>query len=354
MSNQSFRTDFLDEAPGGLPLVIMPSESGTSVSCLVDQLREAQPWIRAKLLEHGALLFRGFAVHSGQDGEQVARAIEPALSRDYLGTSPRDAVTDYVFNASELPSYYPIPQHIEMSFVPKPPRTLFFSCLVEPQGPGGETPLVDFRAVLRSLDPTLRARFERLGVRNIRNYDGPQSPRKRDLWKLKRWDEMFRTTDRQEVERIAREHSFTVQWKPHDRLALINTQPATRPHEETGKPVWFNHVQIFHPAAAAGEYLRIARRQGPRLRYLGLAAFATAMVALKRRLAKDEEQAMFCSYGDGSPISDAEVGAVRAAIWQNLAFPRWRQGDVMAIDNRAIGHGRMPYLGPRRVVVAWA
>ena len=61
--------------------------------------------MRAKLLEHGVLLFRGFAVHNGQDGEQVARAIEPALSRDYLGTSPRDAVTDYVFNASERPSY---------------------------------------------------------------------------------------------------------------------------------------------------------------------------------------------------------------------------------------------------------
>jgi alpha-ketoglutarate-dependent taurine dioxygenase len=298
MSNQSFRIDFLDEAPGGLPLVIRASESAPSVSSMVGQLREAQSWIRAKLLEHGAVVFRGFAVHSGQDVEQVAREIEPALSRDYLGTSPRDAVTDYVFNASELPSYYPIPQHIEMSFVPKPPRTLFFSCLVEPQGPGGETPLVDFRAVLRSLDPTLRARFERLGVRNISNYDGPQSPRRRDLWKLKRWDEMFRTTDRQEVERIASEHSLTVQWKPHDRLALINTQPATRLHEETGEPVWFNHVQIFHPAAAAGEYLRIARRQGPRLRYLGLAAFATAMVGLKRRRAKDEEQAMFCSYGD--------------------------------------------------------
>jgi hypothetical protein len=263
-------------------------------------------------------------------------------------------VTDYVFNASELPCYYPIPQHIEMSFVARPPRTVFFSCLVEPTGPGGETPLVDFRAVLRDLDPSVRRRFERLGVRNVRNYDGPATPKGRDLWKLKRWDEMFGTTDKAEVVRIAKDHGFAPQWKAQDRLVLINTQPATRVHPETGEPVWFNHVQVFHPGAAAGEYLRIARRQGPRLRYLGLAAFASTLVAIKRRLLADEDQAMFCSYGDGSPISDSDLGAVRDAIWKNLVFPRWRRGDVVAIDNRAIGHGRMPYRGPRHIVVSWA
>lgn len=81
--------------------------------------------------------------------------------------------------------------------------------------------------MLRTLEPTLRACFERLGGRDVRNYDDPQSPRKRDPWKLKHWDEMFRTVDRQEVERIASEHGLTVQWKPHDRLALITTLSAT-------------------------------------------------------------------------------------------------------------------------------
>lgn len=337
-----------------LPLIVEPGDSDVTASRLAGQLARENGWAQAQLRAHGALLFRGFAIDDARDFEQVARAIEPNLAKDYLGTSPRDAVTTHVFNASELPSYYPIPQHIEMSFVPQPPRTLFFACLVAPQGPGGETPLVDFRAVLRDLDPTVRARFEQLGVRNIRNYDGPGSPRQRDLWMLKRWDEMFRTTDKAEVERIAHAHGFQTQWKALDRLALINTQPATRPHPETGEPIWFNHVQVFHPAAAAGEYLRIARRQGPALRYLGLAAFAAVLVAAKRRLRDETEQAMYCSYGDGSPISDRTVDAVRTAIWNNLVFPRWQRGDVLVIDNRAIGHGRMPYRGSRRVVVAWA
>jgi alpha-ketoglutarate-dependent taurine dioxygenase len=338
---------------GSLPLLVEPSHPAEGLTALTERLLASPQWARERLLAHGALLFRGFGVGSAPDVERLARAIEPELANDYLGTSPRDAVTPYVFNASELPPYYPIPQHIEMSFVARPPRTLFFACLVEPQGPGGETPLVDFRAVLRDLEPGVRARFERLGVRNVRNYDGPASPKTRDLWKLKRWDEMFGTTDRKAVERRAQDSGFQVQWKPHDRLALVNTQPATRPHPETGEPVWFNHAQVFHPSAAAGEYRRIARRGGPRLRYLGLAALAEAMTLLKR-LGRPEDQAMYCSYGDGSPIGRGELEAVREAIWKNMVFPRWRRGDVLAIDNRAIAHGRMPYRGPRHIVVAWA
>ena len=29
-------------------------------------------------------------------------------------------------------------------------------------------------------------------------------------------------------------------------------------------------------------------------------------------------------------------------------------GDVVAIDNFAVSHGRLPYRGPRNVAVAWA
>lgn len=354
MPDAPFLTGSLPEAPGGLPLVLSAERAGLTGAELAERLVLEASWVHETLVAHGALLLRGFDLLGASDVERVARSIEPQLANDYLGTSPRDAVTEFVFNASELPAYYPIPQHIEMSFVEKPPRTLFFSCLVEPEGPGGETPLVDFRAVLRDLDPVVRARFERLGVRNVRNYDGPRSPKGRDLWKLKRWDEMFRTTDKAEVDRIAAENGFETQWKRDDRLALVNTQAATRAHPETGEQVWFNHVQVFHPSAAAGEYLRIARRQGPRLRYLGLAAFAGSLMAVKRRVVSDEDQAMFCSYGDGSPIDDRDLGAVRDAIWKNVVFPRWRRGDVLVVDNRAIAHGRMPYRGKRHVVVAWA
>ena len=336
-----------------LPLVFEPeSDAERDGARLADSIAPRGAEIQAALTKHGALLFRGFSPVGPAEMERAARALAPELKKDYLGTSPRDALTEYVFSASELPGYYPIPQHCEMSFVKDPPRRLFFCCLQPNSGPGGETPLVDFRRVARDLDPLVRAKFEKLGVRNVRNYAGPSGGSRLDLWKLKRWDQMFGTTDRAVVEEKCRENGFEYHWREPDRLQLINAQPALRAHPETGEAVWFNHAQVFHLGAAPGEYRRIARRLGPR--WLGLWALSTAMVAAKRAFVRPDDQAMDSTYGDGSPISDAEMEAVRDAIWKNLvAFP-WQKGDLLAIDNRAVSHGRLPYRGPRSVAVCWA
>ena len=291
---------------------------------------------------HGAVLFRGFSIDTPEQFEAAARSIDPELKNDYLGTSPRDALTEYVFSASELPPWYPIPQHCEMSFLPQPPRKLFFCCLTAPQGPGGETPVADFRGVYRDLDPAVREKFERLGVRNVRNYEG--TARSWDPWKLKRWDEMFHTTDRARVEQICALHALVPEWRENGKLRLTNVQPAVRVHR--GEKVWFNHAQVFHPSAAPGEYRRIAARLGLKFRVLG--ATAQAMLFAQR------ERGMDCTFGDGSPISAAEMERVRDAIWKNLVTFRWQKGDVLAIDNFAVSHGRMPYSGARRVAVCWA
>ena len=74
------------------------------------------------------------------------------------------SLPQYVFTASELPSFFPIPQHIEMSFLPAPPRKLFFCCLEAPTSTGGETCLCDFKKVYDQLDPKVRDTFEEKGV----------------------------------------------------------------------------------------------------------------------------------------------------------------------------------------------
>ena len=155
------------------PLLVEPS-GDASLDGLVRWA--AQPEARQRLQEHGALLFRGFAVPDAAAFERVARAVDPELKKDYLGTSPRDALTEFVFTASELPGHYPIPQHCEMSFVRSPPRRLFFACLRPNVGLGGETPLCDYRRVVADLDPAVRDRWEERGLRIVRNYSGPPEP----------------------------------------------------------------------------------------------------------------------------------------------------------------------------------
>ena len=122
----------------------------------------------------------------------------------------------------------------------------------------------------------------------------------------------------------------------------------------TGEPVWFNHAQVFHLSAVPAEYRRIAARAGRSSATRRSPRVAEAAVRLEARAAGAEDQAMHCTFGDGTPIADDDMDAVRDAIWKNMVFFKWRRGDVLVIDNDAVAHGRMPYAGPRTVAVAWA
>ncbi len=45
-------------------------------------------------------------------------------------------------------------------------------------------------------------------------------------------------------------------------------------------------------------------------------------------------------YGDGAAIPYRTVSHVRDTVWRNLVFNRWKQGDVLMIDNFRVSHGR--------------
>lgn len=340
---------------GTLPLQLEPrpgDPEGARVDALCKWLREHPDAVQDRLARHGALRFRGFDVHGPEDFEQVARAVDDELKSHYLGTSPRDAVTGHVFRASELPDYFPIPQHCEMSFCARPPRRVFFACL-EPPAPGsGETPLCDFRAVWRDLDPAVRERFLAGGIRIVRNYASPHGGREDDPTMLKTWPAMFQTTDRAEVEAQCRAEGFSVEWLEGDALRIVSTQPVTRDHPVTGERVWHNHLTTFHLTTAAAEYARIAALR-PTERHQGLRRMALALEErLRERSAED--QSMHVTYVDGSEIPEADVEAVRDAVWRHMVIDPWERGDVVAIDNHSISHGRLPYEGPREIVVCWA
>jgi alpha-ketoglutarate-dependent taurine dioxygenase len=336
-----------------LPLLIEPAEGAPNdASTLKHWLEENKAFINQKIIEHGAILFRGFDVNGPEQFENVAQGVDPDLKNNYLGTSPRNAVSKYVFSASELPPYYPIMQHCEMSFLPNPPRKLFFYCHIEPTE-GGETPIVDFRKVYQDLDPMIREEFERKGIKNVRNYNGPSAKAKFDLWKLKRWDEMFLTTDKKVVEESCKKNGLEFHWKDDDKLVLINDQEAIAKHPITGEKVWFNHLQVFHEAAAAIEYGYIAKRQ-KNLRAASFNVFTSLMSSIKKLTTKEGDQAMNCTFRDGTPIPVSYVKHVEEVIWKNMVIFSWRKGDVLAIDNFSTSLGRLQYNCPREIQVCWA
>jgi hypothetical protein len=78
------------------------------------------------------------------------------------------------------------------------------------------------------------------------------------------------------------------------------------------------------------------------------------VLALAKRRLPAERQALHCTHRDGGEIARSDMDHVRDTIWKHLVVQPWQRGDVIAVDNAAIGHGRLPYRGPRKVAVCWA
>jgi hypothetical protein len=121
------------------PLVISPRWNNTSLSFLQGFMKTHREWVDQMVLEYGAVLCRGFDVKSALEFEAAVSAYQPNLNQIYQGTSPRNPVdgATKVFSAAEVPAYYPIAQHCEMSFLPAPPRQLYFGCLQASASVGG-------------------------------------------------------------------------------------------------------------------------------------------------------------------------------------------------------------------------
>lgn len=338
-----------------LPALVQP-DTDASLEFLLHWLHEHRSVVQEALLVHGALMFRGFEVQRAQDFERVALAVEDRLSAEYRGTSPRKVVpgTEYVFCASELPSFFPIPQHIEMSFVPEPPRTIFFGCMVPNRGFGGETALCDFREVYRQLSPPIRAAFDERGVLNIRNYHELKRWYHFDPWQLKGWRDVFETSDAAAVERECKQYGWRCQWGRARSLRVLGVSPASVTHPETGDRVWFNHAGVFHFAMLPQELARIWQRSGDWVQGL-LLLLSRPLLRLMRMMQGELDHGMHAQFGDGTPIPDEFMEHVRSVIWRNMVFPKWQRGDVVVLDNLRVSHGRQPYRGrDRTVYVAWS
>lgn len=337
-----------------LPLIVEPNGSGNSKPELLKWLYANRNSIDKKFIQHGAVLLRGFEIETPNDFEDVAVAVDPKLEHAYYGTSPRNQVpgTKYVFTASELPGYYPIAQHCEMTYVKNPPVSIFFYCHVEPDY-GGESPICNFRKVYAELNPKIRDEFDKKGIITVRNYSGLENKSRFNLFELKKWNEIFNTTDKAEVEKQCREQEMEFEWINGDNLRIQHRTPATITHPVTKEKVWFNHLQVFHPHGADTEYSHIHAHQH-RAKTFFWKHFLNAMVKLKSLTTQPIDQSMNVLFGDGSPVPDSYVEHVQEIIWKNMVIIPWKKNDVFAIDNFSTSHGRLPYEGKREILVSWS
>lgn len=300
-----------------LPVVVQPAVEGVN---LITWAANNRDFIDAQLLKTGGILFRGFDVASIEQFEEFVGS----MSRDLLDYSyrstPRSQVSGKIYTSTEYPADQMIPLHNELSYSRQwPLKIWFYSVQVAEQG--GETPIVDSRAVFNRIDPAIRERFATKQIMYVRNYgDGLDIP----------WEEVFQTADRSEVEAFCHTNGIACEWKGNNRLRTVQVCQAVAAHPQTGEMVWFNQAHLFHISNLA-----------PELRERLIAEFKDD---LPRNV----------YYGDGSPIEDEALDSIRACYQQEMiAFP-WQERDILMLDNMLVAHGRMPFAGRRKVVVGMA
>ncbi|HWS55377.1 MAG TPA: TauD/TfdA family dioxygenase [Pyrinomonadaceae bacterium] len=301
----------------GWPLLVEPAVEHVE---LVSWAGSQRGEVERLLLRHGAILFRGFRVAGADEFEQFARAVSPDLLDYRERAAPRHEVGNHIYTSTEYPADQRILLHHEMSYSHNWPTKIWFFC-AQAAREGGATPIADDRKVFPRLDPAIRELFTRKKVMYVRNYgDGLDLP----------WQDVFQTSEKAKVEEYCRRSYTEFEWKEGDRLRTRQVRQAVATHPRTGDTVWFNHAHMFHQSSLDAE----------------------VRASLAAEFGDDIPRDAF--YGDGSPIEDAVLDEIRRVYRESAVTFRWQEGDILMLDNFLSSHGREPFAGPRRILVAMA
>jgi alpha-ketoglutarate-dependent taurine dioxygenase len=297
-------------------VVYEPDGRGPDVENWVAEFR---PELMKSLRTHGAVLVRG-VVDNAELLNKVAARIGGELLTYTERSTPRTQVSGNVYTSTEYPQNQIIVQHNESAYSDSYPSWLFFACAKAAET-GGETPLADSRAVLERLPADLIGRLRDKGVRYTRAF--------REGMGLT-WEESFQTENRDDVEDYCRAHGIQFEWT-EDGLRTQHHRPAIVTDPVSGRESWFNQAHLFH-----------------------VSNLPTATREALAELFDPQDMPRGAYYGDGTPFPDEEMDLVRTAFDTTMyAFP-WVEGDLMIVNNILVSHGRKPYTGSRKTLVAMA
>ena len=315
----------IDEAfsGGGLPVAVMAPPSTPSWH---DHFQTIADIVQRYLYNSGGVLFRGFSVDGEKDFQEFARQFGFELLSYEFGSTPRTDLGDGVYTSTEYPPHQCIPLHNEQAYTRQWPLKIWFHCMVASQQ-GGQTPIADSRAIYNKLDAGLRRHFEEKQLMYVRNYgNGLDLP----------WQQAFNvdadsSDAKAKVEAICRRLHIDCEWKQDGELRTRQICQASAQHPHTGDWVWFNQAHLFHVSNLE-----------PMVRETLLAVVPE--IDLPRNV----------YYADGSAIEQSALEEIRGVLDEQAVVFDWQAGDLLMLDNMLTAHGRSPFKGDRKVVVAMA
>jgi hypothetical protein len=299
----------------GQPLLLNVNTQGLKT---LDWAKKNKNNINEVIQENGAVLIRGLNVSGSKVFSELLKEFfsSELISYTYRST-PRTCFKGNIYTATEYPSTEFIDQHNENSYSKTWPNRIGFFCMI-PAQEGGETPIADSRKIYRKIPVWIRDKFERKGLTYIRNYSDVDLP----------WEEVFQTTDRQQVEVYCKENNIDFEWLSSGNLRTKQTNSASIEHPKTCEKVWFNQAHIFHISNLGPEVARSMKN-------------SFGIDQLPRHVL----------YGDGTEIDEDDLNVIRVIYRECQIKFHWKSGDVLLLDNLLFTHGREPFKGIRKVLV---
>lgn len=258
---------------------------------------------RALVRAHGAVLFRGFTVD--MDGfRQVARELGTQFYNMALDPKYREMLTPDGVVGGVLKGTSALPLHMERGYSPLRPELVLFH-VVQPSRIGGESLLCSGARVLELLAPELVERF-----RTVRLLW-------RHTWEPEAWRGRYGATPDEVMQRLGAIDGVRDLHFAGELLHYTYAISAIQTSRLGGAPGFVNNLE---------------------------GGWELMNASVDTRRARHEHVVLF---EDGSPITQALIDDVHAAVVAATEVHAIAPADIVAIDNYRFMHGRRAFEGPR-------
>ncbi|MBU6184036.1 MAG: TauD/TfdA family dioxygenase [Rickettsiales bacterium] len=274
--------------------------------------------INKALLEYGAILLRGFVIQDLDSFGQISAILTDKLMDYSYRSSPRKQIHNNVFTSTEYPREFYIPLHNECSYSKKWPNRIFFLCTKPPQQMG-ETPIADSRVILNALDKAIVNKFKEKGIMYIRYFY-------KNIGMS--WQEVFQVNNKRELEVYCTRNAINFEWQDNGILKVYNICDATTVHPITKEETWFNQAHLFNIHSFNDEI------KNQFIDTFGVDKLPRNSV-----------------YGDGEAIEQSVIKEIMDVYSEQMIKFKWKKSDLLLLDNILFAHGRMPFIGERKIVV---
>ncbi|KAL2835023.1 hypothetical protein BDW59DRAFT_177167 [Aspergillus cavernicola] len=328
---------------GAFPLGIKPKDDARFSSVDI-AIKDIEPLVNegifnTLLTSHGAILFRGFPIHTAEDLSKFTQAFKLPQPHQEVGLSgKRTTLGANVKTANEEPSDVKFYYHNEYGRSAHFPGVLFFFSQKVPKQ-GGQTPILStielydrLRDELPEFVDTLLAK----GIIGRQYYPSKEDPEAvtigwnwQDSYGFTIGDGDSLETQHRKVEEILETClQAHAEWQANGSLHVLQRLPAFRRIESTGQIVPFNGL--------GGVYGRQRDRGALAPPWRGV----------------DGGIHLPTTYGDDSEIPREYLERL-LQISDDIGFlVPWEEGDVALLDNYTVQHARSPWVGERALLVS--